>query len=109
MHLSVHVHQTRVEYTRLTNTATFLVLPYIKILNVSFDLILPACLKIDGKTVDQTSLPRLLYREMQSMPSWKPSKAVIGIYLFSWLLLSCTGWNLSTIAINLIQRKCAIQ
>ena len=50
---SVQVHQTRMKYTRLL-LATFL---YIRILNMSFDLILPVCLKIiDGKTVDQTSL-----------------------------------------------------
>ena len=37
--------------------ATFLVLSYIKILNVSFDLLLPVRLKtIDGKTVDQIYL-----------------------------------------------------
>ena len=105
---------------------------------MSFDLILPVCLKIiDGKTVDQTSLSDTMqiiignpyglvavmmlivfnilapcvfflcfflflypcqrfstastYREMQSMPSWKPSKAVIGIAILGIYYLVPVG------------------
>ena len=57
---SIQLHTQRVEHPRVTDSyafATFMVLSYVKILDVSFSLLIPVQLKdVNGEAINETYL-----------------------------------------------------